>query len=220
MPTKTFYNLNKDRQQFIIDTAIEEFALHDYNSASVTRIVNKLKVAKGSFYRYFENKKDLYIYLLDFATKKSLDNVKDLLEQPIHDFFELIVQNFFMKISFDIKYPLYSGFLYTAMQERNNEELGNLLIQNKMRLMVIIRNMLVDQQLKGKIRSDIDFDLIAYFVIQIQIGIYDFLSIKYDLDFRENILNKQPVLPISEDEILKTVRGFSMLMQDGMKNYL
>lgn len=219
MPAKTFFNLNDDRQQFIIDTAIEEFALNDYQNASVTTIVKKLGIAKGSFYRYFKNKKDLYTFLLDFATNKSIDNVKDLLEQPINDFFELIVQNFYMKIKFDMKYPLYSGFLYTSMQERNNVDLGNLLVQNKIRLMVIIRNILVEQQLKGRIRSDIDYDLIAYFIVQIQIGIYDFLSIKYDLDFRENILNKQPVFSISDEEMLKTVRGFSKLMKDGLTNY-
>lgn len=219
MPAKTFFNLNDDRQQFIIDTAIEEFALNDYQNASVTTIVKKLGIAKGSFYRYFKNKKDLYTFLLDFATNKSIDNVKDLLEQPINDFFELIVQNFYMKIKFDMKYPLYSGFLYTSMQERNNVDLGNLHVQNKIRLMVIIRNILVEQQLKGRIRSDIDYDLIAYFIVQIQIGIYDFLSIKYDLDFRENILNKQPVFSISDEEMLKTVRGFSKLMKDGLTNY-
>ena len=62
MPKPTFYNLPKDKQSRIIDAAIDEFASVPFDAASVNRIVRASKIAKGSFYQYFENMVDLYEY--------------------------------------------------------------------------------------------------------------------------------------------------------------
>jgi TetR/AcrR family transcriptional regulator len=64
MPKQTFFNLPGDKRQAILDIAIEEFAENDYNSASISRVVARAGIAKGSFYQYFEDKKDLYLYLI------------------------------------------------------------------------------------------------------------------------------------------------------------
>ena len=53
-------NLTEERKKEIIDTCLREFALHDYNEVSLSKIIAELGLAKGSFYRYFETKRDLY----------------------------------------------------------------------------------------------------------------------------------------------------------------
>ena len=68
MPKQTFFNLPEEKRDLIVDLAIEEFSGHDYDLASVSRIVSKANIAKGSFYQYFEDKQDLYFYLLDLAS--------------------------------------------------------------------------------------------------------------------------------------------------------
>jgi TetR/AcrR family transcriptional regulator len=65
MPKATFFNLSEEKRQLIMDLAIEEFAENDYDSASISKIVAQAGIAKGSFYQYFEDKSDLYKYLLD-----------------------------------------------------------------------------------------------------------------------------------------------------------
>lgn len=65
MPKATFFNLPEEKRQLIMDLAIEEFAENDYDSASISKIVAQAGIAKGSFYQYFEDKKDLYQYLLE-----------------------------------------------------------------------------------------------------------------------------------------------------------
>lgn len=65
MPKETFFNLPEEKRQRILDLAIEEFAHHDYQNASISRIVAEASIAKGSFYQYFEDKADLYRYLLN-----------------------------------------------------------------------------------------------------------------------------------------------------------
>ena len=64
MPHQTFFNLPEDKRQQILQVAIDEFAENDYDNVSISRIVTRTGIAKGSFYQYFADKEDLYAYLL------------------------------------------------------------------------------------------------------------------------------------------------------------
>ena len=70
MPKQTFFNLAEEKRQTILKLAIDEFADNDYKTASISRIVSKAGIAKGSFYQYFEDKKDLYLYLLELGQQE------------------------------------------------------------------------------------------------------------------------------------------------------
>lgn len=72
MPKPTFFNLAEEKRQALLDIAIEEFASNNYHNASISRIVARAGIAKGSLYQYFEDKKDLYLYLLDLATEEKM----------------------------------------------------------------------------------------------------------------------------------------------------
>lgn len=72
MPNATFFNLPEAKRQGIIDCAIAEFASTDYDSASISNITKQAKIAKGSFYQYFADKKDLYLHLIDLATQQKI----------------------------------------------------------------------------------------------------------------------------------------------------
>lgn len=64
MAKPTFERLPAARRDCVVDAAIAEFAERSYAEASLSRIARNSKVAKGSFYQYFEDKLDLYRYLL------------------------------------------------------------------------------------------------------------------------------------------------------------
>jgi AcrR family transcriptional regulator len=51
--------IRKDRKQKIMDTALEVFAAHGYESASISMIAKKADVSKGLMYNYFVSKEDL-----------------------------------------------------------------------------------------------------------------------------------------------------------------
>ncbi len=67
MPSERFYKLKQVKKRSFLKMAYKEFALHSYEGASITRLVADLKMAKGSIYQYFENKEDLYNYLVEHA---------------------------------------------------------------------------------------------------------------------------------------------------------
>ncbi len=70
MPKQTFFNLPAEKRQTIINLAIDEFADNDYQNASISRIVARAGIAKGSFYQYFADKKELYLYLIELALQE------------------------------------------------------------------------------------------------------------------------------------------------------
>lgn len=65
MPTKAFYNLNDDKQKMILNAAVMEFSNKLFDEASVNQIIKDINMPRGSFYLYFDNKKDIYLYILD-----------------------------------------------------------------------------------------------------------------------------------------------------------
>lgn len=77
MPKQTFLNLPEEKRETIMNAAVEEFAEYGLENASVNRIVKNSGIAKGSFYQYFEDKQDVFMYMLDEIEKKELDFFKD-----------------------------------------------------------------------------------------------------------------------------------------------
>lgn len=91
MPNKTFFNLSDEKRCRIIDAALQEFAAHSFNEASINRIIKNADIPKGSFYQYFKNKEDLYLYFLDEVSKEFTDPLLHEKEMyPDANFFEVI----------------------------------------------------------------------------------------------------------------------------------
>ena len=65
MPKQTFFNLPQEKRQSIEQAALDEFSEYGFDNSNINRIVAQGKIAKGSFYQYFENKKDLYMHLIN-----------------------------------------------------------------------------------------------------------------------------------------------------------
>jgi AcrR family transcriptional regulator len=72
MPTQTFWNLAPEKRERLIAIALEEFARNDYQAASVSQIVARAGIAKGSIYQYFHDKHDMFMYLLEVANQTLL----------------------------------------------------------------------------------------------------------------------------------------------------
>lgn len=64
LPSQTFFNLSEEKRQRIIRAAYREFSKHSLNNSSIAQIVKTAGIARGSFYQYFEDKNDLYLYLV------------------------------------------------------------------------------------------------------------------------------------------------------------
>ncbi len=116
MPTQTFFNLPEHKRQAIVDIAIEEFAEHDYKGVSISRIVERAGIAKGSFYQYFQDKKDLHLYLLQVAGEKKLELISTLQRPPGQgSFFDTYRWMMSAGIQFEAAHPELSRMAYRAL---------------------------------------------------------------------------------------------------------
>lgn len=77
MPKQTFLNLPVEKRETIMNAAVEEFAEYGLENASTNRIVKSSGIAKGSFYQYFEDKQDVFMYMLDLVEKKEWEFFKN-----------------------------------------------------------------------------------------------------------------------------------------------
>ena len=68
LATKTFENLNIEKKQKIIDAAIEEYARNVPEHINIQNIIKEAGIPRGSFYQYFNNKDDLYIYIINYIS--------------------------------------------------------------------------------------------------------------------------------------------------------
>ncbi|MEG0022206.1 MAG: TetR/AcrR family transcriptional regulator [Bacilli bacterium] len=78
MPTKTFLNLSKDRQDLLINAAKIEFSNYLFEDASINRIIKSINMSRGTFYLYFKNKEDIYYYILEKVYSMFLDTIKEI----------------------------------------------------------------------------------------------------------------------------------------------
>lgn len=89
MPSDTFLKLSKEKQNSLIESAILEFSENTYNEASINKIINRIKLPRGSFYMYFNDKYDLYTYILKTYLNKFEEMQIELLKKTNGDFIKM-----------------------------------------------------------------------------------------------------------------------------------
>lgn len=216
MPLQTFYNLNSEKKKAILDVSYQEFAFSTYQAASVSNIVKKLEIAKGSFYRYFKNKVDLYAYLIDNAYQLRREQQEGLLENVQLEFFKIIRENFRNKIKFDFEHPLKSIFLFNALTESNASEVKSILDDLKREELLFVSSLVVVFQKKGEINSLVSPELVSQLIFQTQLGIYEYLSVFRGIDFKESVRNGKQ-FSLSENEIMEVVDKMLQIIKSGLK---
>lgn len=77
MPSSTFLNLPAEKQEKLLEAATREFSHRPFNEASINQIIKEAGIPRGSFYMYFQDKEDLFRYLL----KGYVDQLFMLLEE-------------------------------------------------------------------------------------------------------------------------------------------
>lgn len=118
MPKDTFNNLPESKRNLILEFAIDEFANHSYQAASISNMVRKANIAKGSFYQYFEDKQTFYRYLVEFATEEKLKILNALpAPDPSSDLFGYLRWQFLAQVHFELHQPQLARLLYRAFIE-------------------------------------------------------------------------------------------------------
>lgn len=211
MPLKTFLNLTDEKQKEIINVCMYEFSHYDFNSASLSRIVDKLNIAKGSFYRYFENKKDLYFYLMEFSKDLTSECGNKVFETSTNTFFDAWLDYFLEMMKLEQEYPMIIRFKFKTARERSNEFWGNKRLEAIKRKTDKTKVGVINGQKNKQLRTDLSAEKLSMITQYYQIVIVDYLTIKHNLAFDE------PLSSIPIADMKKDVEEFLSILKEGIE---
>lgn len=210
MPKQTFYNLNEAKRNAIVKASIEEFSIHTYNEASVNTIVERSGISKGSLYQYFEDKKDIYLYLIEYAGQAKLEYLQAHSPISFDDFYEGLCTLMIQGTQFSLQNPLYSRLLYKAFQ-------GPLVDESLARLKELNRDymtrLLGDAMEKGDIRNDVAIDVMVFFLNALTTEFAQFVAEKAGMSWDEVYCNEEALRQL---DIPAVIRHLMKLVKHGL----
>ena len=166
MPKDTFYNLPEDKRELICKVAIAEFAEYPFDQASINRIVSKAGIAKGSFYQYFEDKADLFLYLARLAGEAKAEYISPVMRNPEeHDFFTLLRELYASGIQFTVEHPEYAEISQKVLENKDGPIYRQLMAENLPSAYEFFEMLLDNAVAKGEVRADIDTKMLAYMLV-------------------------------------------------------
>lgn len=111
-----FHSLEAEKQERIINAALKEFARNGYEKASTNEIVEEAGISKGSLFNYFNSKKELYMFLLDYVAEM-IEKIYAQVDWNETDFFERMRQMGLVKFRVYKKFPQAFDFLKALAHE-------------------------------------------------------------------------------------------------------
>ncbi|MEW4428069.1 TetR/AcrR family transcriptional regulator [Paenibacillus pabuli] len=174
MPKKSFFRLDEARREEISNSAMHLFVDNLYEDITMKMVLDRLSMHPGTFYRYFEDKDDLYCHLIRNVTQKRalyfnntnedslyrffltglLDNVNGMMTEPLNEL-EIKLTETVLYIPQDILLKVYLDVL-------------------KGESFPIIKNILRRMRVDGSLRPDIDDELISFMFESMQFNLVMF----------------------------------------------
>ncbi len=122
-----FDKLKDEKKENIIRISMKEFAEYGYELASTNRIVSALGISKGSLFKYFDSKLQLYKYLVDYAASH-LNNYleKHLNCDGVSNWRDYLFHYASIEYDFLINEPLIYLFFRTVVKDIDRDVLSEI----------------------------------------------------------------------------------------------
>ena len=155
MPTSTFYNLEESKRKQIFDACVDEFSLHTFSEASINQIIKAANISRGSFYQYFADKEDCYMYLLSEMVKEKMEMFKDVVgsneNDTVFDEYEAMFDKAIRWIEVKPKY-----YQIGSKMDMDNSEFIRKLLKGNLASLDYFASLIRRDQQRGIIRKEID----------------------------------------------------------------
>lgn len=121
MPTNLFYQLDNEKKAKIINVGISEFAKYGYMNSSTNRIVKKSGISKGSLFKYFHSKEELYFYILDSVTAEFISCMEETIDSLPKELFKRVIKYSELEFAWYIQNPDKCKLIVKAFTKRDTE---------------------------------------------------------------------------------------------------
>ncbi|MBW4681846.1 MAG: TetR/AcrR family transcriptional regulator [Microcoleus vaginatus WJT46-NPBG5] len=186
MPSQTFFNLPVPRQRIVIDSAITEFANHSYEAASISSIVSQAKIAKGSFYQYFEDKQDLYLYLVDLAIEARNSFIAGVNLPSIQVGFFIYLRALFEAVlAFQLANPAFTQILYRGPNHGDVPFREEVLKRINAASIAFMRQCVQEGIAQGQLAADVNPDIAAFTIVTLGNELRHFIPVHLGLNVKQ-----------------------------------
>jgi AcrR family transcriptional regulator len=209
MPKDTFLNLPEEKRAHIERVAMEEFAEHGYDNASINRIVEKAGIAKGSFYQYFEDKQDVLAHLMSTTLHAKLAYLSPVLHDPdAHDFYTIMREMWRSGLEFARAHPEAAQVANQFLQYKAHPVYKALYGQNMQVGKAYYRSLIERGIAQGDIRPDIHIDFVVHMLINVSVSMMEY--------YFEEIHGQAFDMSQIGDDVMDTVTLYLDFIQHGI----
>ncbi|QOR35238.1 TetR/AcrR family transcriptional regulator [Clostridium sp. 'deep sea'] len=114
-------DLNNEKVKRIVNAAYEEFAKYGENKASLNKILRSSGISKGVFYHYFEDKQELFNFLLYYSVSKAVIDLEQNFDWNNNDIIKRICDVSKCRFGIIIEYPYLMEFIEQFRDKVYNE---------------------------------------------------------------------------------------------------
>jgi AcrR family transcriptional regulator len=209
VPKQTFFNLPEDKRSRILDAAMAEIGSKPFEKVSVSDIIEKAEIPRGSFYQYFDDLKDLYRYILQVTGDMKLEYISH------------VVGEFDNWPVFKIIRELYNAGLKFAAENPRLAAVGNFFFREDISLKKelfpdledrgkeFFETILTKGQERGEIDPAVDIDMAAFILYSLTSDI---------MEYYLEQAGPENDLFIEKESYLKLVDKMLYIIETGLKN--
>lgn len=175
LPKQTFFNLTKDKRNNLLNAAKKEFSRVPLNEALISNIVKTAEISRGSFYQYFDDKEDVFFYLLNEHSKENTASFISSLKKTNGDLFETFTEMFQMMLEKfgDVENKAFFKNAFLNMNHKIEKSFTNNLDQERMNQDFVEVEKLID---KKKLTSTNDYEFKHLFRILMVITFHNVMK--------------------------------------------
>ncbi|HEY6078514.1 MAG TPA: TetR/AcrR family transcriptional regulator [Polyangiaceae bacterium] len=161
MARRRFEALPRERQDEILRLAAQEFASHGFQGTSYNQLLERLQLGKSSAYYYFDDKRDLFLTVVERCYAAYLGSIEQLAPPTSADeFWSFVEQSSLAGFRFMLRDPT-SAALMQCM-DREQALLGELSSERVLHDQAKFYETLLEQgQRLGAVRVDLPLALLA-----------------------------------------------------------
>ena len=190
----TFMNIPEEKREKILSVAVNEFAHNGFENANINTIAKKAEVSVGSLYKYFDTKTDLFLTSVDYGLK-SLEVIMETIVQSDEDVMVKLEKLIRVAIEFSRRNTVLIKLYNEVTSESNAELVKKIATYVESVTSEAYKKAVIEGQVAGEIRTDIDPGMAAFFVDNLLMNIQfsyacDYYCERYKIYAGEDIFQK------------------------------
>lgn len=144
----------------ILQSAIRLFAEKGYQATSIQDIVDDCSIAKGSIYKYYDSKEELYISILEKRQQDMIDAVEKIRERKLPSR-ETFLEEIAYQLEFFLKHGYYISRDHNELPPANSDKIGAVIHQLQLNMFRYYQDILIRHY--GNAISEWKWDATAIF---------------------------------------------------------